>query len=142
LSGSKPTALISRSIAADAVRGACERVGPERAERLHVVRTGGKHRGDHGPRRLVLGQRPHHLAVLVDPDRVRGIDDHLALQEVRVLRGELRDRVEPDGEDDGVGLRDRLFDRGGAREVTQFLRERCCIRFVLRREDDGLAATD
>jgi hypothetical protein len=32
--------------------------------------------------------------------------------------------------------------RGGAREVTQLLRERCCIRFVLRREHDGLAAAD
>jgi hypothetical protein len=57
--------------------------------------------------------------------------------EVRVLRGQLLDRVEPDGKDDGVGLRDRLFDRSGAREVNQLLCERCRIRFVLRREDHG-----
>src|SRR5207247_8339663 len=56
--------------------------------------------------------------------------------------GQLLERIEPDGEHDGVGLRDRLFDRGGAREVTQLLRERCCVRLVLRREDDGLAAAD
>src|SRR6266581_1903611 len=91
---------------------------------------------------LAIGQCPNCLAVLVDPDRVRGIDDHLALQEVLVLRDQFLDRVEPDGEDDGVGLRDRLFDRGGARVLTQLLCERCRIRFVLRCEDNGLAAAD
>ena len=125
-----------------AIRRACERVGPERAECLHVVRASGKQSGDDGARGLVLGQCPHQLAVLVDPERVRGIDDDLTLEQVHVRRGQLLDRVEPDGEDDGVGLRDRLFDRGGAREVTQLLRKRCRLRFVLRREDDGLAAAD
>src|SRR5713226_4740377 len=30
----------------------------------------------------------------------------------------------------------------GARELTELLRDRCCIRFVLSGEDDGLAAAD
>ncbi len=58
------------------------------------------------------------------------------------LGDQFLDRVESDGEDDGVGLRYRLFDRGSTRALTQLLCECCRIHFVLRREDDGLAAAD
>src|SRR6185369_13666031 len=68
--------------------------------------------------------------------------DDLVLEQARVRCDQFLGRVEPDGEDDGVGICDRLFDRGAARELTELLREGCCIRFVLGREDDGLAAAD
>ena len=58
-----------------------------------------------------------------------------------MLRDQLLDRVEPDGEDDDVGARDRVFDGRGACERPELLREPFRARFVLGRQDDGLAAT-
>jgi hypothetical protein len=49
-------------------------------------------------------------------------------------------RVEPHCEDDGVGIGDRVLHGGGACERSQFRRERVRPRFVLRGQDDGLAA--
>ena len=49
---------------------------------------------------------------------VPNADDDLALEQARVRSDQFLGGVEPDGEDDGVGLRDRGFDRGGARELT------------------------
>ena len=68
--------------------------------------------------RLSFGQRADHLALLVEPERVRGVDDDLVLEQTPVFCEQLLDRVEPDGEDNGVGARDCVFDRGGARELT------------------------
>src|SRR5437879_11005255 len=125
-----------------AICGAREGVRGERAESLYVVRVRGEQGGDYRAGRLSFGKRPDHLPALVEPERVRGVNYDLVLEQALVLCDQLLGRVEPDGEDDGVGLCDRLFDRGGARELTKLLRERCCIRFVLSREDDRLAAAD
>src|SRR2546421_1947866 len=106
------------------------------------MRARGQQGGDHRAGRLSFGKRPDHLPALVEAERVRGVNYDLVLEYALVLCDQLLGRVEPDGEDDGVRLCDRLFDRGGARELTKLLRERCCIRFVLSREDDRLPAAD
>jgi hypothetical protein len=95
-----------------------EGVRAECAECLYVVRACGEESGDHRAGRLSFGKCPDHLPALVEPERVRGVDDDLVLEQARVRCDQFLDRVEPDGEDDGVGVRDRLFDRGSARELT------------------------
>jgi hypothetical protein len=82
------------------------------------VRARGEQGGDHRAGRLFFGQCPDHLPALVEAERVRGVDDDLVFEEARVRCDQFVDRVEPDGEDDGVGVCDRLFDRGSARELT------------------------
>jgi hypothetical protein len=63
-----------------AVCARCELVGTERPERLDVVGALGEKTGDDRARRLSLRQRPEHLPVLVEADRVGGIDDDLVLE--------------------------------------------------------------
>jgi hypothetical protein len=95
-----------------------EGVCAERAECLYVVRARGEQRGDHRGGRLSFGKCPDHLPALVEPERVGRVDDDLVLEQARVRCKQFLDRVEPDGENDGVGIRDRFFDRGRARELT------------------------
>ena len=64
-----------------------ERVRGERAERLHVVRARWKQRGDHGAGRLPFGQCAERLTAFIEADRVRRVDDDLALEQARVLAG-------------------------------------------------------
>jgi len=66
------------------------------------VRTRGKQGGDDRASRLVVGQAPLDLPVLVEPDRVRGVNDDLVLEKARILRDQVLDRAEPQGEDDGA----------------------------------------
>jgi len=82
------------------------------------MRAGGQQSGNHRAGRLSFGKRPDHLPALVEPERVRGVDDDLVLEQAPVRCDQFLRRVEPDGEDDGVGVRDRLFDRGSACELT------------------------
>jgi hypothetical protein len=82
------------------------------------VRARGEEGGHKRAGRLAVGQCSNYLPTLVEPDRVRRIDDDLVLEQATVRCDQFFDRVEPDGEDDGVGARDRVFDRGGARELT------------------------
>ena len=123
-----------------AVRAIREHVRGERAERLYVVRARWQERGDDRSGRLSFRQCPKDLPILVEPERVRGIDHDLVLEEARVLRDQFLDRVQPDGEDDDVRGGHRVFDGGGARERSELLRQRFRVRFVLRGQNNGFVA--
>src|ERR1700759_5683800 len=104
------------------------------------MRAGGKQAGHDRARGLAVGQRPNHLSAVVEPDRVRRIDDDLALEQARVLRKELPDLVEPERQDDDVCDLDGIVDRSSLRARTQLVREANGMRLVPRGQDDGLVA--
>ena len=152
--GSKPAVRINRVTvvaAAASVRRVEEHDGrfavrdvrklgrTERPECLHVVRACREQAGDDRAGRLVFRQRPDHLSVF-EPDRVRRVDDDLAVEPLRVVCEHALQRVEPDGEDDGVGTVDCVPDRGCACERSEIVRERLRPGLVFRSEDDCLAA--
>jgi hypothetical protein len=101
------------------------------------VGTRGQQAGHDLPGRLPVGQQPGHLTLLVEADRVRGVDDHLAREQVRVLRDQLLRGAEHDGEDDGVGAADRVLHGRGTRERPELAGERLRALGALRGEDDG-----
>ena len=59
-----------------------------------------------------------------------------------MLRDQLLDRVEPDGENDGIAVGDGGFHGRGARERSELAGERFRVRLILGGHDDGLAAGD
>jgi hypothetical protein len=56
-----------------------------------------------------------------------------------MLRDQFLDGVEPEGEDDGIGVGDRVFHRGCTCERTELDRERFRARFILRGQHNELA---
>src|SRR5436190_2492139 len=67
-----------------AICRAREGVRGERAECLYVMRARGEQSGDHRAGRLYFGKRADHLPALVEPERVRGVDDDLVLEQAGV----------------------------------------------------------
>jgi hypothetical protein len=100
----------------------------------------GEKAGDHGAGRLSFRQRPDHLPLLVEADRVRGVDDDLVLEQVGSGGHQLLGLVEPGCENDDVRARDRVFYRGSARIRAQLVRQRNCMCFVRGCQNDGLVA--
>jgi hypothetical protein len=117
-----------------------ELVGAESPERLDVVGAHGEQAGDHGAGRLSFRQRSDHLPVLVEADRVRGIDDDLVLEQAGLGGHQLLGLIEPDCEHDDVCARDRVFHRGSARIRAQLVCKRRCMCLVGGRQDDTLVA--
>jgi hypothetical protein len=104
------------------------------------VRAGGKQSGDDRPRRLFVGQGSEDLSVPVEAHTVRGIDDDLAVEEMRLLRDDLSQVVEPQRKHDCVDGGGRVLHRCGAGIRPELVGKRLRLRLVLRGNDNGLAA--
>ena len=134
--------VVERGAGRTTVRAGGERVGAQGAERLDVVRAFRQPLRDLGPAGDALRKRSHELPAVAGLDRVRRVDDHLALKQAGVLADQLLDRVEPHREHDDVGIIDRLFHGPSTRVLAEFLRDRLRLPSPVTGEDHPLAAVD
>src|SRR5256886_8036178 len=89
---------------------------------------------------ISIRKRSHELPAVAGLDRVRRVDDHLALKQAGVLADQLLDRVEPHREHDDVGIIDRLFHGRSTRVLAELLRDRVRLPSPVTDEDHPLAA--
>src|SRR5439155_26489707 len=108
------------------MRARSERLGTERAKRLYEMSVGGEEIRDHGRCRLSVGKRSAEPALAVELDRIRRVDDDLAVEQISVLGDQLLGRVEPDGEDHRVRRSDRLPNRRRARQRAKVASAAAC----------------